>query len=205
MIRITIVDQIENMKVKGAFLTSETKRSTFVTVLAWIGIVFTGFGTFISAVEGIMFHFIFPKIPMDQILNENNSSVQLPAISKFMFTHYDLFFVSMFLLSLFALIASIALLKRKNWARIIYIVLLALGIVWNMVSLVFQSMMKQQVPIPPDTPEAFRSQMQTMMTVMSVVSIVILVLLTVLYGWMLWKLRSPQIVREFKFDVHPND
>lgn len=150
-----------------------------------------------STVEGLMFHFIFPKVPLDQILNENNSSVQLPAMTKFMFSHFDLFFVSMFLLSLFALIASIGLLKRKNWARIIYIVLLALGIVWNLVSLIFQKWTAQQFPMPPDTPEAFQSQMHTLMTVMSIVAVVVVILFSVLYGWMIWKLRSPQIIKEF--------
>ena len=183
-------------------MVTENKRSTFVTVLAWVGIVFAGLSTFMTALQNIMFRFLLPKLPMEQLMNENNSSVQVPATAQFMFRHFDLIFLAAFLFSLFALIASIGLLKRKNWARIIFIALLALGIIWNLISLVFQKAMIQDFPLPPDAPEAFQSQMETMMTVMSIASVIFVLIFTALFGWMIWKLRSPQIVKEFSGDAY---
>ena len=185
-------------------MATENKRSTFVTALAWIGIVFAGFGTFITALQNIMFQFLMPQLPIEQLMNENNSSVQVPEMAQFMFKYFDLIFLAAFLVSLFALIASIGLLKRKNWARIVFIALLALGIIWNLVSLVFQKAMTHDFPLPPDVPEEFQSQMETMMTVMSIASIIFVLIFTALFGWIIWKLRSPQIVKEFSNDEHLN-
>ncbi|XPV69875.1 MAG: hypothetical protein ACNI25_04700 [Halarcobacter sp.] len=110
-------------------MAAENSKSTFITALAWIGIVFAGFGTFITALQNIMFQFIMPKLPVEELMNESNSSVPVPEIAQFMFKHFDLIFLAVFLVSLFVLIASIGLLKRKNWARIAFIALLALGII----------------------------------------------------------------------------
>ena len=108
-------------------MAAENSKSTFVTALAWIGIVFSGFGTFITIVQNIMLKFLMPKLPIEQLMNEHNNSVQVPETARFMFQHFDLFFLAMFLASLFVLIASIGLLKRKNWARVAFIAILAIG------------------------------------------------------------------------------
>ena len=197
-------------------MVAENSKSTFVTVLAWIGIAFSGFGTFITIVQNIMLKFLMPKLPIEQLLNEHNTSVQIPEIARFMFQHFlynhrhshqlfqhfDLFFLAALLISLFALTASIGLLKRKNWARIAFIAMLAIGIVWNLFSLAFQQTSMQKLPFPLNAPGEFQSQMETMMTVMSIVSVIFGLALTAFYGWIIWKLRSAQIVNEFKSVEH---
>ncbi len=185
-------------------LVTENSKSAFVTVLAWIGIVFSGIGTFIAIIQNIMFGFLMPKLPIEQLLNEHNSSVQIPEITRFMFRHFDLLFLIALLVSLFALIASIGLLKRKNWARIAFITMLAIGIVLNLLSLALQQISMQQLPLPLDAPVELQPQMETMMGVMSIVSIIFGLAFTALYGWIIWKLRSPKIINEFKSVEHLN-
>ena len=185
-------------------MAAENKKSTFVNVLAWIGIVFAGFGTFISFFQNIMFHFLLPHSQMEQLMNESNSSVQVPEMARFMISHLDIVFLASFIVSLFVLTASIGLLKRKNWARIVIIVFLALGVLWNFGSIFFQRAMMQDLPLPQDVPPEFQLQMENMMSVMSIISVIFALVFSVVYIWMIWKLRSPQIVKEFRNEDHLN-
>ncbi|MEJ2496758.1 MAG: hypothetical protein P8Y43_04660, partial [Sulfurovaceae bacterium] len=50
----------------------------------------------------------------------------------------------------------------------------------------------------------FLIQKETMMGVMSIVSVIFGLAFTALYGWIIWKLRSPKIINEFKSVEHLN-
>ena len=111
-------------------------RSSFVTVVAWIFIVLSGFSTLIGALQNLMIR----SMPFDQLNSalQDSTAAQLPAPARVIFSHFQLFFLVTFLLSLLMLISSIGLLRRHNWARLAFIGLLVLGIIYLLGGLFLQ-------------------------------------------------------------------
>jgi len=171
------------------------QRSTFVSVLAWIFIVLGGFATFIGILQNIMIQTMFPKEQMAQAMEQAENADHMPAFANFMFGHFDLFFLLFLVVSATSLIAAIALLKRKNWARITFIVLMALGILWNVAGLVLQFTMFGQMPemAGQGTPPEF----EKMMLIMKIASAIMVVAFSTLFGWIIKKLTSAPIKAEF--------
>jgi len=98
------------------------------------------------------------------------------------------------------LCASIGLLLRHEWARIAFIGILVLGILWNIGGIVLQQWLMssmldfQNVRAPP--PE-LAATMQGMMIAIRVFSALFAIGVSVLFGWIIQKLRSPEIAAEF--------
>lgn len=171
------------------------ERSTFINVLSWIFIVIGGFSTFISILQNIMVQTIFRKEEISQAMQQAEQTENIPVFAQFMFNHFDLFFLLVLILSSTSLISAIALLKRKNWARILFIVLMSLGIGWNVIGLILQFTMFSSMPemtggdIPPE--------FQNMMQIMKFASVIMVVGISALFGFVIKKLCSQQIKEEF--------
>lgn len=177
---------------------NKLQKSTFVTALAWIFIVLTGFSTFMTAAQNIMVRLMFTDSQMHKMQSQSQASEQIPAVAQFMLNHFDLFFLAAFLISLTMLVAAIGLLKRKNWARLTFIIILTLGIIWNLAGIFIQQIFMSDIPLDANTPEEFRKHWETMHTFMTIFTIVFALLITSLFGWIIRKLMSPPIVNEFK-------
>lgn len=93
-------------------------RSTFVTVVGWIFAVFSGFGLLISVMQNIMLHTVFPieQMPAD-------IPADFPGMARFMFEHFSLLVLIPLLISGVMLAASVGLIKRREWARKLLLVL----------------------------------------------------------------------------------
>ena len=88
--------------------TLSDQKSTFVTVVAWIFIVLSAMTLAGVFMQAIMFAFVFDP----EIKNEMFSEV--PWLT--------FIWMAMCLCVVLALIASIGLLHRKNWARILFMI-----------------------------------------------------------------------------------
>lgn len=107
-------------------------RSTFVTKLARIFIILSAFSTLISAFQYIMFFLISPKFRMDKILQSPELASKIPPFHRFMLSHVQLLMLAMLVIFGVTLVSAIALLRRKNWARIVFITLMSLGIAYSL-------------------------------------------------------------------------
>ncbi len=171
------------------------QRSTFVNVLAWIFIVLGGFATFISILQNVMIRVLFHKENVTQALQQAENAKQVPAFAVFMFNHMDQFFLFVLIVSATSFVSAIGLLKRKNWARIVFIVLMALGIVWNLAGLVIQFTVFGSMPemagmgMPPE--------FGIMMIIMKIASVIVVLAFSALFGWIIRKLASAPIKAEF--------
>src|SRR6478672_6650334 len=96
-------------------------QSSFVTVLAWIFIVLAGFATLISILQNVMISLMFPIEEMQAAMVQAKHKQDMPVFAEFMFSHFQLFFLSFLVVSSVTLVSAIALLKRKNWARVLFI------------------------------------------------------------------------------------
>ena len=169
-------------------------KSTFVTVLAWIFIVLSGFATLIGVLQNIMIQTMFNDPKFSEGLAKAPQNV--PASVGFMASNFKLIFAALLACFVVTLISSIGLLKRRNWARLVFIGIMALGIIWNIGGLLLQFTMFSSFPSFPKAPheaEAFQSMFVTMM----VFSAVIAVAFAVLFGWIIKRLISQPIVAEF--------
>jgi len=171
-----------------------TTRSSFVTVLAWMFIVGGGLATFVSILQNVMLAFFFPVDQMQTIQGAEN----MPAVALFMVNHMRLFFAAFLILSLTVFVSSIGLLKRKNWARVVFIGLFVLGILWNVAGIFIQSAMFSAMPTPPSgASQEFEAHMESMANVILAFSLAMAVGVSVLFGWLIRRLLSPAIRREF--------
>jgi heme/copper-type cytochrome/quinol oxidase subunit 2 len=97
--------------------------------------------------------------------------------------------------SLAILISAIALLKRKNWARIFFIVVMSLGIIWNISGLAIQFTIFNS--LPEVSGESIPASFQNMMLIMKTASVIMAIGLSILFGYIIKKLCSRQIRTEF--------
>jgi hypothetical protein len=175
-----------------------TPRSNFVTVTAWIFIGLSTFSTLISVLQNIMITVMFSAqggFPPPE------AQQHMPPLFAFLFSHMRLYFLAFLVVSAATLLASIGLLMRRNWARIAFIGILALGIVWNIGGLVLQqwlasSMLEINREMRP--PAEFEAVMRGMMIAIRIFSALFAIGLSVLFGWMIRQLRSTAIAAEFR-------
>lgn len=174
--------------------TAPAPRSQFVTVLAWFSIVVSALMIVTSLLQNLMVHMLVPPDAFDQLSQQNNGA-PIPPFALFMFKHFKLIVFSFFLLSIFLLISSIGLLKRKNWARIAFIVMLGLGIAWTVAMLPMQNSMMNDMTksMGSEAP----AEVQNFVTIFRGVMLGFVIVFTAIHAWLLYKLCTPQIRAEF--------
>jgi len=176
-------------------------RSTFVSVVAWLFIILSGFSSLIALAQNLMLHLAFPLDKMKEQAASQYAQ-NIPAFARFMVGHFDWFFAAFLLVSLITLIISIGLLKRRNWARLAFISLMIAGILWNIAGIIIQQSIMADMPLPANAPAEYRAQAETMHTIITALSVVFAGGAIVLFAWITWKLRSPAIAAEFRPE-HP--
>lgn len=173
-------------------------RSAFVTGLAWTFIALAGFATVIAILQNIMLALMFPAEELRASMREAEKARPMPALFRFMFENFRLFFASFLVLSAGTLITAIGLLKRQNWARLVFIGIMALGVVWNLASLAMPFLMSSLVPdMPPQAPSDFHANFKLMWNIMIGFTIVIGLVFAVLFAWIIRRLVAEDIRREF--------
>jgi len=181
-------------------------RSSFVTVVAWIFIVLSGFSTLIGALQNLMIR----SMPFDQLNAALQDSTAVPflAPARAIFSHFQLFVLAAFLLSLLMLISSIGLLHRRNWARLVFIGLLVLGIIYMLGGLFLQQSFMSSfnksfsksfsAAVPQDS--LFRAnaqQFESLFTAMRVFMIAFFFVIAGVFGWIVARLVSARVRAEF--------
>jgi hypothetical protein len=171
-------------------------RSSFVTVVAWVFIALCSFSTFISILQNVMVNTVFPIHEMQKAATAPGVP-EMPVFFRFMMGNVRLFFASFLVVSASMLGAAIGLLHRKNWARLLFIAILSLGIVWNIGGVVLQFFIMQGFPKPDGAPPEFAATFSVVRTVMMVFSALMAIGFSALFGWIIKRLISTEIMREF--------
>jgi hypothetical protein len=132
-------------------------------------------------------------------MREAETAQNMPAFARLMFAHPRLIFASFLVVSAITLISAIGLLKRKNWARLIFIGVMVFGILWNVASVVlpFYMFSSFQPPMPERTPADFRDSFDLMWKVMTAFTVLIAVVFAGLFAWIIKRLVSHDIKQEF--------
>lgn len=179
-------------------VASAVPRSAFVTAVGWIFIVLAGFSTAIALLQNVMIHLFFPPLEMQRAADEFRNAPHMPWAAAFMFEHMRALFGLFLALSVLTLAAAIGLVLRRNWARITFIAVLVLGIVWNLAGLVFMFAFFDAMPgIPDHATSDFASHFNAMMWTMVAFNAVWTLLFSGLFAWIIKRLVSPAIRAEF--------
>lgn len=169
------------------------QRSTFVTVVGWIFVVLSG----LAALQFLLILFT----PMDKLLADAQLQAQQmqpagapQADSALMASMLHGVFVFMFCVAVWVLLSGLGLVMRKGWARISFIVILAIGIFFNLIyvliGLAGRGMPMDQVP---GANPAMAGMMHSVMGVMAVMGAVF----AVLFAFIIYKLTREKIKKEF--------
>jgi hypothetical protein len=168
---------------------TDAKQSTFVTVLAWMVIVFAGMSTVAGLLQVVLVSFLMP-IPA---LSETDAR-EMPAMMRVMFANFHWMIYGSTLLSLLGLAAGVGLLKRKEWARIVMIGLLVLAAAGSAAAAIAQQLFVSAFfPEGADTPP----DVQSFMLVMRIAAAIFGLAFVVIHSWLAVRLNSPAIRAEF--------
>lgn len=167
----------------------DNNRSTFVTVVSWIFIVGSGFATLTTLMQNVMVHVMFKTEEFSQVPQD------MPPGAAFIFENFQFIVLAFLLLSIVMLVSSIGLLKRKNWARWVFIIVLSLGIVWSLGGILLQALLFPSMPELQQNPRF--DEFQTMQSVMQWFVAIFGIGVAVLFGWIVKTLISDSVKREF--------
>lgn len=163
------------------------QRSTFVTVIGWIFIVFSS----LFLLEA----FTFLVMPVDQIARLAQPAQALKPGDTLYITVMHGTFLILGIVSAWVLLSSIGLVMRKNWARISFMVILVINLIFCALYLllgIFAIAFAPSEPLPGQ-PAGLAGFARGMMVFITVVS----VLFGGLYGFILYKLSTTKIKAEF--------
>lgn len=174
-------------------------RSNFVTVVAIVFIALAGFATLIALLQNLMFQLLFEPMLQRQMATQPLPA-GLPPAAAWVFGHMIWFFRAFLLLSAITLAAAIGLLRRHDWARRLFIALLALGIACQLPGIGLQWWWVgsvQHLMLPPNAPAHFADDMRGFMLAMRIFSALFAIVLCVLFGWIIRRLCSAPVRAEF--------
>ncbi len=176
-------------------VVGDVPRSTLVTAVAWIFIFLSGFAVLIGSLQGLLIFLVFPKAEMTEALNAAAQAGEVPEVSRFMFQYMEWFFVGFLAVSIAALASSIGLLRRKNWARILFVGILGFGVIWNLggLAFTFSFMDPASFVAGQPAPPAF----ETMMKIMMWFNVIMALAISALLAWIIRKLTTEPIRSEF--------
>lgn len=166
-----------------------SQPSSFVTGLAWTLIVFNAIGVLVLLLQNLTLNLVYPT------LAESAAPGQETSLAVFRSLGFVFLAISVFLTY-----AAYALLKRRNWARVTYIVVFALAIVSHVVSAVLVGAgmgTAIETGLGAAGGAAVPAEMAGVIRVTMIVFVVILLAMCVLFGWLIKRLRSPEVKAEF--------
>lgn len=173
-------------------------RSGFITALAWSFIILAAFSTLITLFQNVMLAVMFPMEEMRAAMREAQKSQPMPELFVLVFENFQLVFQLALASSVVTLVAAIGLLRRRNWARLLFIVIMAFGVVWNLASLATPFYMDALIPeipahAPPGVEDNFRMVWHIMIGFITLTCLVF----AALFAWVVKRLLADDIKREF--------
>ncbi|HET6396552.1 MAG TPA: hypothetical protein VFF91_06895 [Pseudoxanthomonas sp.] len=175
-------------------------RTGFVTVMARICLVLAGLGVAWALAQGVL-GLLLP----DAVVADLAARQALPPALVALLRHRHALAAVLLLSSLACLAASWGLLRRREWARQAFIVLLVAGAAVNFAGLaavdhLFDAL-QAMIPAPllhgPEGQQAL-AQLQASRRLAFLSSLAGALVLAVLHGWIAWKLCTPEVRAEFR-------
>ncbi len=171
---------------RGKGRGSSAGGTRFITAVSWVFLILGGMATLGSALQTVLVLTVFSDAP------EIASEVGLEGMRGFAFQYPRTIALSALAFSGSALLAAIGLLRRREWARRLMVIVLGLGVAYAVGSAVFQWMYFKDVmsQIPPGARSFYIHTRNGALVVATVIGGVA--------AWLAMKLSSAQIRAEFR-------
>ena len=166
--------------------------SMFVTVTAWIFIVITGLGVLALLLQNLLLATLMASPEVQHALNDLPTHTD--GATTFIVRHMRAIAAAMLALVGIALVSAIGLLQRRNWARLCFVGVLVVAVLYQLGRLAYVWLMPLPMPQSPDGSVNLASMMDTL----RVASTVMAMALTLVASWLVIKLCSPAIRAEFQ-------
>jgi hypothetical protein len=161
-------------------------QSNFVTVLAWVMLAFGAFSVLMVLLQGLLVNMILPAI-----------EAAMPLALFRVATLLSLAF------SAFMTYGAYALLKRRNWARVLYLVMFIVSAVLHVVVAAVFGLGFSLVDLPPAGSEFLPPEVQSVFRAMAIVLAVLMLAMGLGYAWLAHRLHTPAIAAEFRGPSRP--
>jgi hypothetical protein len=155
-------------------------RSNFVTVLAWVMIAFGAFSILMVLLQYVLVKMILPTI-----------GTTIPVA----FFRVTMLFSLAF--SIFMTYGAYALLQRRNWARILYVVMFIVSIVLHLLVAAAFGLGFSLFELPAAGSEFLPPEFQSAFRAMAITLAILMLAMAGGYVWLVRRLLSPVIAAEF--------
>lgn len=175
------------------------ERSTFVTALAWSFIVLAALSVLYGLIQFLLVQLFVDQEALRAGMRTEHSIDELPATIRFTFSNLQLLAGAFLGLSALLLAASIGLLKRRNWARWVFVAFMVIGVVGHLAPLAGGTgLIEWSVGLLAGSPGELPGSVQGLIRAAWIVFAFLSVLLAAVFGWIGWRLTRPDVSAEFK-------
>ena len=170
------------------------ERTPFVTVVAWIFIALATMILISSLLQTVVFGVMSSQglVPMEQ-LEKQFQGHEMYSLIRLTFKYMWVFITLSWVAGIVMMVSSIGLLKRREWARKIFVVLLILMVFYQLAGMVWQGYFTEKFMAPAMAPGEFGSYM----TIVMVFSIIMGLAFSGLFVWIIIKLMSKKMRAQF--------
>ncbi len=177
--------------------------ASFVNGITWTFIGLSVLTVLLAAMLYALFAHLLPQEPLRATLADAIQLKLLPPSALKLLEYLPAICAALFILSLLTLVASVALLKRKNWGRIAFAWIMIATALAHFAGVVLPFYLMHDVSaalnhMPPD----IRSVASSMMKMLSVMSMVMGIVFGVAFAWIARRMFSTEIAREFGLGSH---
>lgn len=144
----------------------------------------------------VMIKVTFPHGVMPRVASQGDALVR--DFARLVFGHVQSIFFSLLLIFAGTVAVAVGVLKRQNWARILFTGLMVLGIAWNVASLLLvYYFFPAMSDVMQDEPAALQAQYTILRNISVVFSLATFGAFVGLFGWILKRFTSDDIRCEF--------
>ncbi len=172
-------------------------RSMFVTVLAWTTIIPAAFGVLIAGVQNLFFNLFMSPADLERMVAMLGPG--MGGITQITFGNLRLLLLLFLATSVLFLVTGVGLLKRRNWARVLLVATLALGTLYSIFTALFVDSSADLAAMlaPSASFDGETVDFSGVASIMRATSITLLIVFTAFNAWLVWRLYSQPIAREF--------
>ncbi len=174
------------------------KTTAFVNGLARSFILLGVLSTLLVAVQYTLFAHVIPMAPLRAAITDAISLKLMPPSALTLLQHLPNILIALFIASVLTLLVSIALLKRKNWARIAFAWIMIATALLHLAGLLLPFYFAHDFSnainsMPPEV----RGVANGMAKLLSVTSMVMGIAFGVAFAWIAKRLFSAEIAQAF--------
>ncbi len=174
------------------------QAASFINGLGWSFIALSVLSMLLAAVQYTLFAHLIPPEPLRAAIADAVYLKLLPPSALTVLRHVPAIALALFALGAVTLLVSIALLKRKPWARTVFAWTMIATAILHVAGLLLPFYIARDFSAALDEmPLDIRAFASTMATLLSIISMVMGVVFACAFAWVAKQLFAVDIVREF--------